>query len=94
MYILLIFAYHDLNMFGSGKIPIFFIFPYKFLDNDIKEMLIPSSPQGLAAEFRVQLPVRFSLHDENRLASMLWSGIGRFVVTRLEINPNSEEALT
>jgi hypothetical protein len=37
----------------------------------------------LAAEFRIRLPVRFSLHDENYLASTLWSGIGRCVVTRL-----------
>ena len=48
----------------------------------------------VAANLTVNLSVHFSLHDENSLASTLWSGIGRFVVTRLGINPNSEEALT
>ena len=57
-------------------------------------MLIGRLQRLVAAEFRVRLPVHFSLHDENSLASTLWSGIGRFVVTRLELNPNYEEALT
>lgn len=69
---------------------------YKFLDMALKEMLTPYlliAGKG-AAKFSVQLPVHFSLHDENGLASTLWSGIGRCVVTRLDRNPNLEEALT
>jgi len=33
--------YDNSNLFLSEKIQISFIFPYKFLDSDIKEMLIP-----------------------------------------------------
>jgi hypothetical protein len=47
-----------------------------------------------AAKFKVRLLICFSLHDENRLASTLWSGVGRFAVMRLEKNPNLEEVLT
>ena len=63
----------------------------RLLDMLMIEMLIPCT---LCGRFPAQLPHHFSLHDENSLASTLWSGIGRFVVTRLETNPNSEEALT
>ena len=64
---------------------------YNLLDMLMIEMLIPCT---LCGRFPAQLSHHFSLHDENSLASTLWSGIGRFVVTRLGTNPNSEEALT
>jgi hypothetical protein len=58
-------------------------------------MLIPYLLEGRgAAKPSVQLPNCISLHDENWLASTLWSGIGRFVVMRLDLNPNLEEAFT
>ena len=86
----------DLRFAGGNTVEIskFQCIFAEFLDNDIKEMLIRCSLSDLAAKFGIQLPVHFSLHDENSLASTLWSGVGRFVVMRLEINPNSEEALT
>jgi hypothetical protein len=77
---------------------------WNMVDSYVKLMLIPCI-RLVAAKFPAWLLVHFILHDENSLASTLWKGagstwsppgrvIGRFVVTRLETNPNSEEALT